>query len=200
VASTPIIRLAGADDAAQIQAIYAPIVRDTPISFEVEPPSVEEMRQRIEKTLRQYPWLVCEHHGEVVGYVYATSHSERAAYAWSVNVSVYIHQRRRRSGVGRALYISLFEILRLQGFYNAYAGVTLPNPGSVGLHEAVGFQPVGVYENVGYKFGAWHSVGWWQLELEKRAANPAPPMELAEVKKHIKWQTALNAGLPLLKF
>lgn len=143
MSSASIIRITSVDDAAQIQRIYAPFVRDTPISFEVEPPSIEEMQQRIENTLQRFPWLVCEHQSEVVGYVYASSHSNRAAYSWSVNVSVYIHQRCHRSGVGKALYASLFEVLRLQGFYNAYAGATLPNPASVGLHEAMGFQPVG---------------------------------------------------------
>jgi L-amino acid N-acyltransferase YncA len=197
--SSAIIRLASAEDAVAIQAIYAPFVRETAVSFEVEPPTVEEMRQRIEKTLPRFPWLVCDSQGEVKGYVYATAHSERAAYSWSVNVSVYIHERCRRSGMGRALYASLFEILRLQGFYNAYAGATLPNPGSVGLHEAIGFRPVGVYEAVGYKFGAWHDVIWWQMALQERAATPLPPLFLDEVKKRPQWQTALDAGLPLLK-
>ncbi|MBV9468986.1 MAG: GNAT family N-acetyltransferase, partial [Abitibacteriaceae bacterium] len=98
-----------------------------------------------------------------------------------------------------ALYASLFEMLRLQGFYNAYAGATLPNPASVGLHEAMGFQPVGVYEAVGYKFGAWHSVGWWQLALQQRVATPAPPLALDAAKERAEWSAALNAGLPCLK-
>jgi phosphinothricin acetyltransferase len=101
--------------------------------------------------------------------------------------------------VGRALYASLFEVLRLQGFYNAYAGTTLPNPASVGLHEAVGFRPVGVYESVGYKFGQWHSVGWWQLTLRERPEDPAPPLSLEVVHGREEWQAALDAGLPFLK-
>lgn len=199
MSSASLIRLASTDDAAAIQGIYAPVVRDTVVSFEVDAPSVQDMAQRIANTLPQFPWLVCEHQGEVVGYVYATAHSERAAYAWSVNVSVYIHPRCHRCGVGRALYTSLFAILRLQGFYNAYAGATLPNPGSVGLHEEMGFRPVGVYEAVGYKFSAWHSVGWWQLALQERVAAPTPPLSLNEVQERVEWPTALDAGLPLLK-
>ncbi|MBE9137433.1 N-acetyltransferase [Nodosilinea sp. LEGE 07088] len=199
MSSTSIIRLASKSDAAQVQDIYAPFVRDTPISFEAEPPSVKEMQQRIEDTLRQFPWLICEHQAEVVGYVYANSHRARAAYLWSVDVSVYIHQRYHRSGVGKALYLSLFEILRLQGFCNAYAGATLPNPASVGLHEALGFQPVGVYEAVGYKFRAWHSVIWWQLALQERSVTPALPLPIGEVKERAEWQAALNTGLPFLK-
>ena len=194
-----IIRLAQRDDAVQVQSIYKPFVTDTAISFEIEPPSVEEMQQRILNTLPQFPWLVCEHKQEVIGYVYATSHKARAAYSWSVDVSVYIHQAYHRCGVGKALYLSLFEILRLQGFYNAYAGATLPNAGSIGLHEALGFQPVGIYKDVGYKFGKWHSVGWWQLKLQEHSATPVPPRSINEVKQHSKWQAALNTGLSLLK-
>ncbi len=197
------IRLATERDAGQVQAIYAPNVRDSAISFEVETPPVSEMRERIVETLRQYPWLVCERDGEVLGYVYASKHASRAAYQWSVDVSVYIHERRRRSGVGRALYTSLFKILRLQGFYNAYAnayaGITLPNEASVGLHEALGFRPVGVYRAVGYKLGAWHDVGYWRLALQELAKAPAPPASVQLAQGYAARDAALNAGLPLLR-
>ncbi len=133
----PTIRLATAHDADQIHAIYAPIVRDTPISFEWEPPTPDEMRQRIVQTLAYLPWLVVEHRGDVLGYAYAGKHRDRTSYQWSVDVSVYIHADARRSGIGRALYTSLFAVLVVQGFYNAYAGATLPNPGSVALHESL---------------------------------------------------------------
>jgi phosphinothricin acetyltransferase len=166
-AMSPQIRLASEDDADQVRAIYAPFCADdSPVSFEVVPPSVEEMKGRIARTLDHFPWLVCEAAEEILGYVYAGPHSERAAYRWSVNTAIYIRPGRRRSGVGRALYASLFAVLRLQGYVNAYAGSTLPNPGSVGLHTAMGFEPVGVYRGVGYKAGAWHDVAWWQLALE----------------------------------
>src|SRR5918996_222132 len=138
------IRLATERDAEEIASIYAPNVTDTIISFELEPPTADEMRLRIEATLERCPWLVCEREGRVLGYAYADAHGSRAAYRWSVDVSVYVHEDARRMGLGRALYTSLFAALDLQGFYNAYAGATLPNPASVGLHEAVGFRPVGV--------------------------------------------------------
>jgi L-amino acid N-acyltransferase YncA len=189
------IRLATGRDAGQIAEIYAPIVRDTIISFEVEPPTANEMRRRIEKTLEHLPWLVCERSGRVAGYAYAGEHSPRAAYRWSVDVSAYVHESERRTGVGRALYRSLFAVLALQGFYNAYAGITLPNPASVGLHEALGFQPVGVYHGVGYKLGAWHDVGWWQLSLQERAACPRPPADLPTVRASERWDAALASGL-----
>jgi phosphinothricin acetyltransferase len=172
----PVIRLATEQDAAQIQAIYASIVRETAISFEFDPPTVEEMRQRIRKTLERLPWLVYEDRGAILGYVYASPHRERAAYQWSVDVSVYVRADARRSGVGRALYTSLFRLLALQGYYNAYAGISLPNPASVSLHESLGFRPVGVFQAVGYKFGKWHDVGWWQLALQDRPASPKPPV------------------------
>jgi L-amino acid N-acyltransferase YncA len=196
---SPFIRLATEHDAKQIAAIYAPNVTDTVISFEFEPPSVDEMRQRIEVTLQRYPWLVCERQGRLLGYAYAGAHGSRAAYQWSVDVSVYVHEDARRTGVGRALYASLFAALDLQGFYNAYAGATLPNPASVGLHESVGFRQVGVYRGVGYKLGEWHDVVWWHLPLRERVADPDPPADLASVVGSEEWEAALRKGLPLLR-
>jgi L-amino acid N-acyltransferase YncA len=175
------IRLACPADAGAIQAIYAPVVDHTPISFEALVPTVEEMRQRIEQTLKTFPWLVYEDDIGILGYVYASQHRVRAGYQWSVDVSVYVHERSRRQGIGRKLYTSLFELLCRQGFYNVYAGITLPNPASVALHEAMGMEPVGVYEKVGYKLGAWHDVGWWQGQLQEHHAHPSPPRKLPEI-------------------
>ena len=194
------IRLATAGDAGPVAAIYAPNVTGSIISFESEPPDAQEMRRRIEGTLEGgYPWLVCERGGRVLGYAYAGAHGSRAAYRWSVDVSVYVDGEAHRTGVGRALYTSLFAALGLQGFYNAYAGATLPNPASVGLHEAMGFRPVGVYQKVGYKMGAWHDVGWWHLALRARVGDPAPPAYLPSVLGSEGWDAALSAGLPLLR-
>jgi L-amino acid N-acyltransferase YncA len=196
---TAVIRLATPHDAAGVQAIYAPIVRDTAISFELEPPTVQEMRRRIVETLEHWPWLICGHHGDVLGYVYAGQHRPRPAYQWSVDVSVYVHPDTRRTGVGRALYRSLFAVLGLQGYDQAFAGITLPNPASVGLHESLGFQPVGVYRGVGYKLGAWHDVGWWQLSLRERVIPPQPPMTLSTVRTSPAWSAALATGAPFLR-
>ena len=194
------IRIATPQDAAAIVDIYAPIVRETAISFELDPPTIAQMQQRIEDTLLQWPWLVCERQGEVLGYVYATRHRARAAYQWSVDVSVYIRAGQRRTGVGRSLYTSLFELLALQQFHNCYAGITLPNPGSVGLHEALGFQPVGVYRHVGYKLAAWHDVGWWQLTLPTEKSNPASPIAFKTLMAQSgPWEAALQAGTSLLR-
>jgi phosphinothricin acetyltransferase len=105
----------------------------------------------------------------------------------------------RQLGVGSALYRSIFKILVLQGFYNAYAGIALPNPASVGLHESLGFQPVGVYSAVGYKLSTWLDVGWWQLSLQPRSAFPNPPIDLKTAQESIEWEAALATGLPLLR-
>ena len=170
------LRLAVVRDAAAMLAIYAPIVSDTIISFELEPPSLAEMERRIASAESQWPWLVCERAGELIGYAYASQHRVRAAYQWSADTSVYVRADARRGGIARALYASLFEILALQGYYNAYAGITLPNPASVGFHEAMGFTLVGVPQ-VGYKLGAWHDVGWWGHSCDRtlRIHRPISP-------------------------
>jgi phosphinothricin acetyltransferase len=113
----------------------------------------------------EYPWLVAEDGASVVGYAYGHRFAPRAAYAWSVETSIYVGDGARGRGVGRALYDALLALLAAQGYRQAFAGIALPNPASVALHESVGFTPVGAYRDVGYKFGAWHDVGWWQRAL-----------------------------------
>jgi L-amino acid N-acyltransferase YncA len=163
-------------DAAACAAIYAPYVRDSPVSFEEERPGVMEMARRIERTSRTHPWLVYEREGDVAGYAYATPHRDRAAYRWATDVSVYVHPEQRRAGIGRALYLELFELLRAQRLRIAVAGITLPNEASVALHESLGFVPVGVYRDIGWKAGGWRDVGWWQLDLQPQASG-GPPSE-----------------------
>jgi L-amino acid N-acyltransferase YncA len=178
------IRLAEIADAPAIQAIYAPIVENTFISFELNPPTVTEMEARITKTLKQWPWLVCLHDDTLVGYAYASQHRERAAYQWAADVSVYVEEARRGQGIGRALYTALFEVLRAQGYFHVFAGIALPNAGSVGLHEAMGMTPLGVYRQVGYKLGGWHDVGWWQAQLQPLTDSPQPPQPVSEIHKN----------------
>ncbi|HEX7757873.1 MAG TPA: arsinothricin resistance N-acetyltransferase ArsN1 family B [Caulobacteraceae bacterium] len=171
------VRVARAEDAAVIAAIYAPIVRDTAISFETEPPNGEEMARRIASTLATHPWLVAEDaDGQVLGYAYASKHQERGAYRWSVNVSAYLAQAARGQGLGRRLYGVMLPLLRRQGFRRAFAGIALPNAASVGLHEAMGFEAMAVYPDVGFKLGAWRDVGWWSLALSQDDEPPAEPV------------------------
>ena len=179
------IRFARAEDGERLSEIYRPAVAERTTSFELVPPEGAEMAERISRTVARTPWLVAEAEeasGRVIGYAYATSHRDRAAYQWSVDVSAYVDTAAHRGGVGRALYFALFDILRLQGFVNAYAGITLPNPASEGFHRAVGFEPVGTYRQVGYKFGAWHDVIWMSLALADHAADPPPPRSLPDVR------------------
>ena len=193
------IRQARESDAGALAEIYSPFVERTAISFETSPPGREEMRRRIVETTAAYPWLVCEVGGTVVGYAYATQHRARAAYRWSVDTSAYVGAAYLRRGIGRGLYASLFEVLRAQGFFNAYAGITLPNPGSLGLHEAVGFKRVGTYERVGYKFGKWHDVGWWQLVLQAHSESPDEPLALSSVMTKPDWENVVRTGEELIR-
>ncbi len=193
------IRFAEASDAAAIAAIYAPNVESAAISFELVPPSVEEMAGRLARISAQYPWLVCEIDGRVAGYVYACQHRERAAYRWAVDVTVYVDAAFRRRGVGRALYTSLLELLRQQGYTKALAGITLPNAGSVGVHESVGFERVAVFPRVGHKLGAWRDVGWWQVDLQSDDGEPVEPVSIARIQGTSAAAIALESGGRLLK-
>jgi L-amino acid N-acyltransferase YncA len=169
-----VIRPAQASDGAAVAAVYSPYVRDTAVSFEVEPPTGAVMAERIISTLGTHPWLVAEREGVVVGFAYAGKHSQRAAYRWTVDVTVYVRDTERRAGVGRQLYQVLLGTLRLQGFRSAFAEIVLPNPGSVRLHESMGFRHVGIHIDIGHKLGRWHDIGYWRLGL---ADGPEPPSE-----------------------
>jgi L-amino acid N-acyltransferase YncA len=173
--SIAVVRDAGGADAAACAAIYAPYVRDTAISFELEPPGPEQMAARIAESSAGHAWVVLEQEGRVVGYAYGAPHKARAAYRFSCEVSVYVELGRRRSGAGRALYEALFERLRVRGFRNAVAGMTVPNEASERLHLAMGFRPVGAFTNIGYKLGSWHDVAYFQLELADPGTPPVEP-------------------------
>jgi L-amino acid N-acyltransferase YncA len=178
-----VIRLATPADARGIHAIYAPIVRDTAISFELDPPDEAAIARRIEETLARFPWVVEEDAEGIAGYAYAGEHRERLAYQWSVDVSCYVHGRARRRGTGKALYEALKSVLRAQGFRNAFAGIALPNPASVALHQSVGFVELGRYRNVGFKNGAWRDSVWMQCSLAALEPDPPAPMPLARLPR-----------------
>lgn len=171
------IRYVRSDDAARLAAIYAPVVMETAVSFEMEPPSSEEMARRIENVSRTYPWIVFEDgEGSILGYAYAGVHRQRPAYHWSVETTVYLDVDHRGQGLGKTLYTALLDLARDWGYANAYAGVALPNPASEALHASVGFSRIGVFPRVGFKFDKWHDVSWWYRPLTTgeapRTTNP----------------------------
>ena len=163
------IRSATERDAAGVLAIYEPIVRDTPISFETEPPTEQQMAERI---ARSHEWLVFERDRRIIGYAYAGPFHPRPAYRWSVEISIYLAQDARGSGVGRRLLAELLDRLKQRGFVNAFAGVALPNPISIRLFDSSGFEKIAHQKKVGYKLDAWHDVGWWQLHLREPTGSP----------------------------
>lgn len=157
------------DDAEQIAAIYRPIVEHTAISFEERAPNAAEMRERIRSYTTTYPWLVAISDDEVLGYAYAIAHMDRPGYRWSVNSSIYLREEARGRGTGKALYAELFRLLEQRRFHAVFAGIALPNEASTALHRSLGFTHVGIYREVGFKFGAWIDTSWWQRRLATRA-------------------------------
>ena len=181
--STAPIRLATPADAPACSRIYRPIVEHTATSFEVIAPDANTFVERIHSTMSDYPWLVYEL-DDVVAYAYAGQHRVRSAYQWSVEVSVYVDEATRGSGVGRRLYEKLFACLQRQGYRNALAGITIPNNASEGFHRAMGFETVGTYPDIGYKLGRWHDVLWLTLKLGEGVA-PDAPTPLSSCREHI---------------
>lgn len=185
------IRMATVDDAAACVAIYGPVVERTAISFETVPPTVAEMADRIARSQNHSAWLVCEDAAGVAGYAYGSAYRARPAYDWTAETTVYVHERSRRAGVGTRIYRSLLGVLRRQGFRSAMAGITLPNEGSVRLHESMGFAAAGHVRDAGWKFGRWHDVGFWQLVLGEGCVpdRPVPASGLTTAER-----AALLAG------
>ena len=160
-----LLRPATGTDAPALLAIYAPYVEHTTVSFETTVPGLDEFSGRIRKYGEGWAWLVAERGGRLLGYAYGSPHRERAAYRWSVETSAYVAPAAHRQGVGRTLYLALFEALANRGYCNAYAGIALPNDPSIALHSCVGFEPVGVFRAAGRKFGAWRDIAWYQRKL-----------------------------------
>jgi L-amino acid N-acyltransferase YncA len=193
------IRLATEMDVAQLLTIYAPFVSNTVITFEYEVPTALAFSSRVTNTLRRYPWLVCEIDGRIVGYAYAHQHQERAAYDWSVDVSIYIHPDYHRRNVASALYQCLLQILRLQGFYNAFAGITASNTPSIAFHESMGFKQIGCFHHVGYKLGQWHDVLWFEYMLAEPIHRPEQPRGIHDIEEMGAVVEALSRAAGLIK-
>ena len=191
------LRPATADDAEDILAIYAPLVAETAITFEFEPPTLQQFKARMAEIQSRYPWIVCEIDGRIAGFAYAGPHRARPAYQWSVEVSVYVHADLRRLGVARTLYLKLLELLQVQGYQSAYAGITLQNDASEALHRSVGFEPVGVYKAAGFKLGKWHDAVWYQRPINEHLPDdPLPPLPPHDVAVTAGWSRLMSDQRP----
>lgn len=185
------IRLITANDASEVLAIYEHYVLNTIISFEYEAPTLEEYTQRIKTNTDDYPWLVCTYEDKIIGYAYASKHRYRTAYQWSPESTIYLANEAHGTGIARILYETLFDLLKLQGHFNVYAGVALPNEKSMRFHKAMCFEDIGIFKKVGYKHGNWHDTHWFQLFLTDHVLNPATPKKLYEVINHTDFQNIL---------
>ena len=162
-------------DAAAILRIYAPYIVETAVTFETEIPSEPEFEERVRGIVNQFPYLVVEIDGKIVGYAYAHRQAERAAYAWNADLSIYLAQAWRHKGLGMPLYVLLIELLTMQGYVNLYAVITAENEASVAMHRKMGFREIGLHERTGFKFGRWHDVVW----MARRTGEGTPGKLLA---------------------
>jgi phosphinothricin acetyltransferase len=182
-APTPVIRLAVRDDVPAVLAIANRAAEETAANFAVEPETLEAWDGDFVATHERFPWLVAvDDAGAVLAFARASPHRGRCAYAYSAEVTVYVLPEHHGRGLGRALYGRLIPLLAAQGFVTLLAGIALPNPASVRLHESFGFRRVGVFERVGRKFDRWHDVGYWQLALRDDDAPPAPLRPVRDVE------------------
>ena len=193
-----IIRLATKDDAAGMLEIYAPFILNSGITQETEVPLVEDFQQRIISNLEERPWLVCEINNEIAGYAYAGKHRDRKGYQWCTEPSVYISEKYFGFGIANALYTALFNILKIQGYVNAYAVITLPNDRSIAFHKKFGFDYLTTYKKIGYKLGQWHDVGWMQYEVNPHKEDPADPIKFPQIDRTVV-DSILNKSSLILK-
>ena len=176
-----IIRFATPADAGHILEVYGPYVLHTANTFEYVIPTVEEFRSRIDKISAQYPYLVCEVDGRIVGYAYGSTHRERMGYSWCAEATVYLAEAHHRKGIARALYTALFAMMKEQGYYSIYVSILCTNTPSVAFHKSMGFEEIGIFKNIGNKLGQWHSNNWMQLFLEEHNDNPPLPKKISEI-------------------
>ena len=176
------IRNAAAADVPAMLEIYAYFVRETAVSFEYEVPTREEFTRRLEEHTVQFPWLVWEENGEVLGYAYAGLPFERAAYRWCAEISCYLAAQVRGRGVGRQLYARVEALLRKQGYRKAYAVVTSANEASLAFHRALGYRTAAFFPETGYKNGQWYATTWLEKELQPLGAPEDFPISWRNVE------------------
>lgn len=193
------IRLIKETDIIAVWDIYNHYVEHTIITFEYEKPSLEEYTRRVNENTEKYPWLVCLYEKEVIGFAYGSTHRYRTAYQWSPESTIYLHPDYHTKGIGRILYKTLFSLLTLQGYYNVFAGVALPNEKSVGFHRALGFEEIGVFKKIGYKHGNWHDTHWFQLTLNNHQSNPTMTKKVEEIISTKEFSSIINSANNNLK-
>ena len=175
------IRIAVEADVPAILSIYASYVTETTITFEYDVPTQEEFFRRFREITAEFPWLVWEEGGTILGYAYACRPFARTAYRWCAEASVYLHPDARRRGIGTALYEALEDRLRRQGFQVVYALVTSANAASLAFHRHLGYTPCAQFSRCGFKHGTWYSVTWLEKQLAQTAQPenfPEPPADL----------------------
>jgi len=175
-----VYRFAAPADAAALLRVYAPYI-ETGVTFETEAPSLEEFTRRVEAISRDYPYIVCERGGEILGYAYAHPAFERAAYRWDAELTVYLAQAACGERLGEALYRRVLALLRPMNVQTAYALVTSPNPRSERLHERMGFSRAAYFPDTGYKCNRWWGVTWYEMRLGRRENPPAEVRSLRDI-------------------
>lgn len=178
------VRIAKMEDVPRIREIYAPYVEQTAYTFEYTVPTVEEFTKRFQDITRQFPWLVWEEDGRVLGYAYACAPFERAAFSWCAEPAIYLCPEARGRGIGRALYETLEEYLTQQGYLVSYALITTSNAGSVAFHEAMGYQKTAFLPNCGFKLEGWHGIIWMEKRLEFVEMPTNMPIAFTELVKN----------------
>ena len=177
------IRLLTTADIPQVLEIYKPFIIATSFTPEYDVPKLESFSARVNNIANEYPFLVCEVGDTIAGYAYANQYRLAQGHLWSVETSIYLGSGYHGKGIAKILYQSLFAILRLQNYFNAFAGIVLPNKRSELFHESFGFCEVGVFKTGIYKLEEWHDVKWFQLSLQEHFKNPSLPKSIIEVKR-----------------
>ena len=177
------VRQATVQDLPRILEIYAPYVKNTAISFEHTVPTLEDFTRRFLGITAQFPWLVWEEDGTVLGYAYGSLPFERAAYQWSAESSIYLSPESCGKGIGKKLYTALEQCLQKQGYRKVYAIITTANEPSVAFHRAVGYRHTATMPDCGYKFGKWYGTIWMEKELNTWESPPCTPVPIYEVRE-----------------
>ena len=181
-------------DARQVAAIYYPYVINTHITFEYVPPDGSVITSRMKSQQEKFPWLVCEHEGELMGFAYGSSFRSQQAYDWSVETTIYVREAAHNLGIGSALYETLIKCLRLQGYMSAVGVIALPNEPSVSLHNKFGYKKIGILPDAGYKSGSWYGVAIWRLELKETSPTPEKIVSIDDITNTLDFDKILETG------